>query len=185
MKPILIGIAGPSGSGKTTAADAIAKQLDALVFHSDNYFQAELPTMISPDDGQAYPDWNHPASLRSQDLIRDIRQAAGAAEHSYIVAEGALLFYFEELRPLFDYKIFITARIETCLYRRIVRNVKLFGQSPEIIGQYYLRCARHREAEYCLPTIQYADYVIDNDIGCRDALNKLPFMQQNPIPFAG
>lgn len=173
----IIGIAGPSGGGKTTVAAAIAAKLDCRVLHTDAYFKKDLPTMQSPDDGEIYPDWNHPSSIRSEDLLRDLRAAAEAGEHPYILVEGALLFAIPALREMLDYKIFVTARTETCLYRRILRNMMLFGQTAEFIGGYYLKCARHREAEYCLPCARYADQVIDNDVSFEGQLEKLPFWQ--------
>lgn len=175
MKPMIIGIAGPSGGGKSTVAKILEERLDCAVFHSDSYFKSELPEITSPDDGQVYPDWNHPTSVRYDELIADVRAAAEEAAHRYIIVEGLLIFYIDELRELMDHKIFVTARPETCLYRRIVRNTALFGQTPEYIGNYYLRCARHREAEFCLPTEKYADFVIDNDVSYEKDLEKLPF----------
>jgi len=175
-QPYIIGIAGPSGGGKSTVAAAIAEKLDCQVFHTDAYFKKDLPAIQSPDDGAIYPDWNHPDSVRYDDLLEDLR-AAAAGEHPYILVEGALLFAIPELRALFDYKLFVTARIETCLYRRILRNVTLFGQTAEFIGSYYLKCARHREAEYCLPSARYADAVIDNDVSFETQLDSLPFLR--------
>lgn len=177
MKPVLIGIAGPSGSGKSTVADALEKRMDCEVFHTDGYFNDPLPTLVSPDDGKTYPDWNQPASIRSPQLIADLQAAAVAARRPYILAEGALLYCIDGLRELFDYRIFVTAKIETCLYRRIVRNVSLFHQTPEFIGGYYLKCARHQEAKYCLPSIRHADFVIDNDVTFDGQLDSLPFLQ--------
>lgn len=83
-----------------------------------------------------------------------------------------MIFFVDEVRELLDLKVFVTARPETCLFRRITRNMKLFGQTPEFIGNYYLRCARHREAEFCLPMVKYADFVIDNDVSYESELEK-------------
>ncbi len=41
------------------------------------------------------------------------------------------------------------------------------------VGEYYLRCARHREREYCLPAKETADYVIDNDVSFTRDLEKV------------
>lgn len=178
MNPVVIGIAGPSGGGKSTIAAVLEKKLNARVFHTDSYFRNDLPDMVSPDDGKTYPDWNHPESIRYTDLANDIREAVDRAEDEYILVEGALLLAIEELRNLLDVKVFVDARIETCLYRRIVRNIALMGQTPEFIGGYYLKCARHREAEYCRPSVRYADYVIDNDVSYEGQLDGIPLRKK-------
>ena len=179
-RPIIIGIAGPSGCGKSAVAAKLEERLDCRVFHSDGYFNDPLPTLVSPDDGETYPDWNQPASVCWSRLIDDIQREAKEANHPYILVEGMLLFSIEELRELLDWRVFVTAKIETCLYRRILRNIKLFNQTPDFIGGYYLKCARHQEAKYCLPTIRYADFIIDNDISFESQLEKLPFLHTEP-----
>ena len=78
MKTSVIAIAGASGSGKSTFTEALQKHLEqqgfkTVVFAADRYFNNPLPTMISPADGETYPDWNHPASFDSAKLAEDIR----------------------------------------------------------------------------------------------------------------
>ena len=160
----IIGIAGPSGSGKSRFAKELAAELSGRIFSADSYFKSELPTMISPEDGKPYPDWNSPDSIDYGRLKADVLKEKEAGPHPYLVVEGSLIYAIPDLKELFDYRIFVTARPETCLYRRIVRNMELFGQTAEAIGDYYLKCARHREAEFCWPTIQEADFVVDNDV---------------------
>ncbi len=177
-KTRVIGICGPSGSGKSRIAGEMAEKLGGCrVISADSFFKPTLPTMVSPDDGETYPDWNSPDSVDYGKLAGAIREAirkAGREEGAprYVLVEGVMIFFVDEVRELLDLKVFVTARPETCLFRRITRNMKLFGQTPEFIGNYYLRCARHREAEFCLPTVKYADFVIDNDVSYESDLEK-------------
>lgn len=164
MKTKIIGICGPSGSGKSTIAADFAKHLGAEVVHLDHYFKRDLPQMCSPDDNQYYSDWNSPESIRADEIAAHLHKLKDNGNREWVIVEGVLLFCIDELKEMLDFKIFVSARIETCLYRRIIRNMSLFRQSPEEIGTYYLKCARHREAVYCLPFSNIADYVIDNDI---------------------
>ena len=147
--------------------------MGAPVIHMDHYFKQELPQICSPDNNQYYPDWNSPESIRINDVLADILAAKEKGESEWLIVEGMLLFYIESLYELLDFKIFVTAKIETCLYRRIVRNISLFNQSPEYIGEYYLRCARHREAVYCLPFVDKANFVIDNDYSYEEDFKKV------------
>ena len=62
-------------------------------------------------------------------------------------------------------KIYVTASIETRLYRRIKRNLIIKKQSLEQIADYYLASVRYREKEYSIPSMRYADIVIDNENG--------------------
>ncbi|MBR6557489.1 MAG: AAA family ATPase [Clostridia bacterium] len=179
METKIIGICGPSGSGKSTVAAELAEQLNAPVIHLDRNFKEELPEICSPDDGQNYPDWNSPDSIHWDRVLKQIREEKEKGESEWVIVEGMLLFCIEPLYKALDIKIYVSAKIETCLYRRIVRNIGLFGQSPEYIGGYYLKCARHREAEYCLPYADRADYVIDNDISFSDQLKEVSLAFRN------
>lgn len=175
----IIGICGPSGSGKSTIADVLAEQLAGSVIHLDKYFKKELPQMCSPDDNQYYPDWNSPESINSDEILARLRAEKQNGASEWVIVEGMLLFCIKSLYEILDIKIFVSANIETCLYRRIVRNINLFKQSPEYIGEYYLKCARHREATYCLPYASHADFIINNDISFSDQLKQIQFILQN------
>ncbi|MCI9449135.1 MAG: AAA family ATPase [Clostridiales bacterium] len=175
MKTKIIGISGPSGSGKSTIAAELAKLHNGKVISADRYFKNELPDMISPDNGKMYTDRNSPDSIDYTRLLSGVKRASNSKKYKTIIVEGLLIFYVREIRELFDCKIFVTAEPETCLYRRIIRNMSLFSQTPQSIGDYYLKCARHREAKFCLPTIKYADYIIDNDVAFTDSLDKINF----------
>ncbi|MCI8331618.1 MAG: AAA family ATPase [Clostridiales bacterium] len=164
MKPKIIGICGPSGSGKSTIAADFAKRLNAEVIHLDHYFKHDLPQMCSPDDHQYYSDWNSPESIRTDEITAHLQSLKESGTARWVIVEGLLLFCIDALREMLDFKIFVSAKTETCLYRRIIRNMHMFSQSPEEIGTYYLKCARHREALYCLPFVKHADIVINNDI---------------------
>ncbi len=167
-KTKIIGISGASGSGKSTLAAALCESLNeagqtTLYLPADRYFKKDLPKMISPLDGQEYPDWNHPTSIDSDRMVKDLDATAQSGEYRYIVAEGAFIYCIEPLRVRMAYKIWVDASIEMRIFRRISRNVVTKGQTVEFIGGYYLSCARYREREFSLPSAVYADFRIQNE----------------------
>ncbi len=161
----IIGVSGPSGSGKSTLSAYLCEQLPgAVIVLADKYYKKELPTMVSPLDGEAYPDWNHPTSVDFAGMAEEIRQLKNNPDVRYIIADGAFIYCNDEIRALCDYKIFVSCAIESRIYRRICRNIKTKGQTPEFIGGYYLACVRYREAEFSVPSARFADLLVDNEL---------------------
>lgn len=163
----VIGVSGCSASGKSTLCERLVSLLGedrTEVVVLDRFYKKELPRMISPLDGAEYPDWNSPDSIdraAAYEYITGLISRGGG----YLLLDGAFLFCIDELRELCDYKIYVTASIETRLYRRIKRNLIIKKQSLEQIADYYLASVRYREREYSIPSMRYADIVIDNENG--------------------
>ena len=166
----IIAVSGASGSGKTTFAKALlsfyeGKGLRIGYISADSFFKKELPVMVSPADGCRYPDWNHPTSIDSEAFVAAVMDASENGEYDYVITEGVNIFCYEELRDISDVKIFIDASPEMRIFRRISRNTVLMGQTVEYIGEYYLKCARYREAEFSLASSVYADIHVENEWG--------------------
>lgn len=164
----IIGVAGASGSGKSTFSEELRKLLpDCYYLPADKHFKKELPKIVSPMDGQEYPDWNHPSSLQLDTLLAELEEAAKI--HDYIIVDGVTIYCIPELLRRFDLKIYIDATIEMRFFRRISRNMQK-GQTLEFIAGYYLNCARFREKEFSLPSRREADLMIDNEKGFGNAV---------------
>ncbi len=172
-KTVFIGVSGPSGSGKSTLSAQLASLLPgSQVINADTYYKKDLPHMISPLDGKDYPDWNHPTAIDADACRAELLRLA-ADDVPYIILDGAFIYCIDTLRDMLNYKVFVTAAIETRLYRRICRNIATKGQTPEFIGGYYLACVRYREAEYAVPSQKYADICIDNEYSLGDAAERI------------
>lgn len=160
---VFIGISGGSGSGKSTFAGELQALLPgSRTVCSDRFFKDPLPTMISPLDGQAYPDYNHPDSVDRAAFAAELERLS--KEPGFVLVEGAYIFCIPEILEKLDYRIYIDAAIETRFFRRIRRNLQK-GQDLDFIGGYYLKCARFREKEYSLPSRSLADLTVDNEYG--------------------
>ena len=176
MKTTVIGVSGASASGKSTLSEQLCaalreKGVRVEYLPADRFYKKELPRMISPLDGKEYPDWNHPTSIDGEAAAAELRRCIDE-NPDYIIIDGAFIFCIEQIRNLCDYKIFVTASIETRIYRRIKRNVILKGQTIEQIGEYYLAAVRYREREYSLPSVKFADSVVDNENGFNGAVER-------------
>lgn len=170
-KAFIIGVSGGSGSGKSTFALELQKLLpNSYYLSADKHYKEELPKMISPMDGKEYPDWNHPTSLKLFDVLEELHKAE--SEFDYVIIDGAFIFCIPEIFESLSYKIFIDATIEMRLFRRIKRNLTERGHTLDFIGTYYLNCARFREKEYCLPSREKADLIVDNENGFKGADKK-------------
>lgn len=166
-KTIVIGVSGCSASGKSTLCERLSGLLGSDVTETivlDRFYKKELPKMISPLDGMEYPDWNSPDSIDRKAAYEFISDAVENGK-KYLLIDGAFLFCIDELRQLCDYKIYVTAAIETRIYRRIKRNIVIKKQTIEQIADYYLASVRYREREYSIPSMKYADIVVDNENG--------------------
>lgn len=166
----VISISGASGSGKTTFAAALEKHythrgLRVCRLSSDSFFKKELPKMISPADGCEYPDWNHPTSVDSDAFVKAVADKKASGDFDFVIVEGINIFCFEGILDISDVKIFVDASPEMRIFRRIARNTALMGQTVEFIGEYYLKCARYREAEFSLASARHSDMRVDNEWG--------------------
>lgn len=161
----IIGIAGGSGSGKSTFAAQLVERLrpgKTLLLSTDQFFRPTLPQMISPRSGKTYDDWNSPASIDSEKLIRIMRQyRSNPTESMTVILEGLSVLYFPELLDLLDLKIFIDLDSDERMYRRIKRNMAMWNTPMEEIAEYYLEAAKYGEEKFFLPTKQKADFIIN------------------------
>ncbi len=167
---LVIAVSGASGSGKSTLSAELKKYLEAKskkveIVPADRYFRKNLPAMVSPADGQTYPDWNSPDSVDMDALADEVERLKNDGDLDYTIVEGVTIFLSDRLRELADVKIYTDATIEMRIFRRIRRNVVEKDQTIDFIGGYYLKCARYREAEYSLPSAKYADFHVDNEWG--------------------
>lgn len=140
----IIGIAGGSGSGKTSFVRALKKAFNSteVCFVSlDDYYH---PRDSQKTDDQGIKNFDLPSSINSAELVSDVRKLiAGetivkekyqfnnqlASQESIqlkpapiIFIEGLFIYHYEEVKKLFDLKLYIDTRDELKLIRRIKRD---------------------------------------------------------------
>jgi len=142
----IIGIAGGSGSGKTSFIRAMKKEFDSseVCFVSlDDYYH---PRDNQEKDLQGVKNFDLPSSINSELLIAEInklRDGQVVQKEKYhfnnalknketfelkpapiIFIEGLFIYHYEEIRKLFDLKLYIDTSDELKLIRRIKRDQK-------------------------------------------------------------
>ena len=179
MRPYLIGIAGPSCSGKSEVSRRLARILRAPTLALDHYYRDLKHVSFEQRVGT---NFDAPESLDSElivDHVKQLKQGLAVqqpcydfANHvraastdviqpaDYILVEGLFSLYWPELRQLLDFQIYITTDHETCLARRIFRDVRERGRTEESVRSQYEATVRPMAELYLAPTMQYADLVL-------------------------
>jgi uridine kinase len=77
-----------------------------------------------------------------------------------VLFEGILVFYFPEIRDLFNMRLFVDTDPDTRLSRRVLRDTEERGRELEQILNQYMTLVKPAFEEFCLPTKKYADVII-------------------------
>ena len=192
MRQLVIGIAGGTGSGKTSVTNKILERIHAaenvVVIQHDSYYRD-----VSSFNGKTADEINfdHPDALDTMLLVGHIKELKEGnaveqpiynfaaysrmketrhlAPKSIIIVEGILIFASEELRDLFDIKIFIDTDADERLLRRLKRNTVERGRSIDSVMNQYVSTVKPMHLEFVEPSKRYADIIIprgsDNLVG--------------------
>ena len=194
-KPYVIGITGCSGSGKTYFLHQFAKKFkqdEMSVLSMDNYYK---PIQEQKRDEHNVVNFDLPESIDSDIFLSDLTELINGRpieflEYAFnkrdaepnviqvkpspiLVVEGIFPLYYEKIRNLLDYTVFIKASEETMLQRRIKRDGAERG--------YHDRSVKYRFEHHVLPTYRkcilpsqdHADLIVDNEIGFQEDLEQL------------
>jgi uridine kinase len=181
----MIGIAGPSGSGKTELACRLVEALagrSATLLPLDHYYRdlAGLEPALRDER-----NFDHPDALDRELLVRQLAALARGAEvempvyrfetHTraggvrrvrpgqVVVVDGLYSLYWAAVRDLLQLKLFVDAGHETCLARRIARDVRERGRTEESVRTQYERTVRPMYERHVRPTREFADVVLNGD----------------------
>ena len=180
-RPLVIGIGGCSGSGKTTLARELATQLDATLFPLDLYYR-DLSQF--PLDTRHKRNFDHPDSLESELIIEHVRalsrgepiqrpvydfkthsRVPGAFDTivpaSVVIVEGILALHYAELVGSFDFSIYVNAPHDVCLARRVHRDVRERGRTPESVREQFDATARPMADLYVVPSAARATITVE------------------------
>ncbi len=179
--PILIAIAGCSGSGKTTLAEELARELEGTHFHLDHYYRdlSHMALQQREEENFDEPEALEHALLIEQ--VRELKQGRAIARPVYdfatytrvpgvfervvephvLLIDGIFALYYAELRELCDLRIYVDATDEVCFARRLTRDVRERGRSPESVAAHYAATVRPMAERYVRPSAVYADLIVE------------------------
>lgn len=88
-----------------------------------------------------------------------------------VLFEGILMFYSQEVRDLFQMKLFVDTDPDTRLSRRVLRDINERGRELEQVLNQYITFVKPAFEEFCLPTKKYADVIIPRGADNHVAIN--------------
>ena len=184
-KMLIIGIAGGTGSGKTTVVNQIINQLptdEVCVISQDSYYKA---TEGLSYDERAKINFDHPRAIDFELLVKHLKDLKGGniidqpvysfVSHNrtkdtikthprkVVIVEGILIFNNEELRSLFDIKVFVHAETDERLIRRMKRDITERGRDINEVLNRYQDTLKPMHQQFSEPTKNFADIIIPND----------------------
>lgn len=192
---IIIGISGASASGKSLLANTIVNELGSdqvVVISEDSYYKDHSNI---PFEERAKINYDHPDSLDHELLLTHLiqlqqgksvevpiynhslhareKETRTIGKHSIIVLEGILLFVEQGLRELMDIRIFMETALDTCLVRRLKRDIKERGRSLDSVLKQYEETVRPMYLQFIDPSKRYADLIVPRGGGNRIAIDMI------------
>lgn len=175
----LIGIAGPSCSGKSELSKYMSVLLAAPILSLDHYYR-DLADMSVAD--RATQNFDHPDALDWPLLEQDVATLARGqnvevyrydfthhtrssgieriAAREYVIVEGLFTLHSAAIRRQLGLKVFVAVPDETCLERRLERDIRERARTRESVLTQYAATVRPMCEQYILPTRQFADLVV-------------------------
>jgi len=181
MCPYLIGIGGCSGSGKSVMSRRLIDLLGAssAIVCLDSYYRDLSHLSL---DQRSHCNFDHPDALDWDLLLSDLgglragltvevpvyrfethRRALARRQvdpSDFVLVEGILALYHRQVRTLLDLKVFVDTPDEECFRRRLERDVKERGRTPESVKAQYDRTVRPMALQYVLPSRPLADLIV-------------------------
>lgn len=194
-KPFIIGIAGGSGSGKTTFLKRIGLKFpkdEICIISQDEYYKTRESQTV---DANGVTNFDLPTAIDVASFARDLRslvdgKAITKTEYTFnnalaeaktytftptkvIIVEGIFIFHYPSIYELLDFKIFIDARDDLKVIRRIKRDQIERNYPVEDVLYRYEHHVMPAYEKYTKPYKKSADVIINNHLKFESALDMM------------
>jgi len=182
MPTRIIGVAGPSGSGKSELSRRLAAVTGSQIISLDSYYR-DLGAL--PFEERARTNFDEPESLDDELLLSHFAALASGnaidvpiydfATHARVpggvrvepgatvIVEGLFTLYWSELRQHLHASVYVDLEDEICFARRLARDIRERGRTPECVERQYFATVRPMAEAYIWPTKRHADIVVRGD----------------------
>ncbi len=185
MKPLIVGITGGSGSGKTTFIRKLHERFsreELCILSQDDYYR---PREEQYRDEQGIHNFDLPHSIDKKAFVRDVKrlmkgEVVRRQEYTFnnenatprflafepapiLIVEGLFVFHFKKIRRLLDLKVFLHAKENLKVIRRIKRDQVERNYPIEDVLYRYEHHVLPTFERYIKPYMDEADLVINNN----------------------
>ncbi len=182
---LIIGIAGGTGCGKTTVVNQILNELpegEVGVISQDSYYK---DTSHLSYDERIKINFDHPRSIDFELLelhLKALKKGDSIDQPLYsfvkhnrtgdtikthprkvMIVEGILILTNQELRDMFDIKIYVHADSDERLIRRLKRDICERGRDLDEVLTRYQNTLKPMHHQFIEPMKEYADIIIPNN----------------------
>jgi uridine kinase len=194
-EPLIIGITGGSGSGKSYFVKELVMKFtreQVCLITQDNYYRERDE---QPVDDQGIRNFDKPESIDGEKLYQDILSLKNGnqveiLEYTFnnpditpkkivfhpapvLIIEGLMVFYWEKIRSLIDYSIFIEADELIKVKRRIIRDAKERGYDLDDVLYRYEHHVAPFYHQFLEPLKKDMDIIVPNNHHFRKGLTVL------------
>lgn len=197
-RPFLIGVAGGSGSGKTYFARALQQALgteNCALVYQDNFY-IDQSKRFDHDGGSV--NFDHPDAIDFKLLSEQLtvlkqgypveipiydfathsrkRETLSVEPLPVILVDGILIFHSEIVCDLFDDRVFFDTPEDLRFSRRLERDVKERGRTPEGVRNQFLKQVKPMHDQFVEPSKKKARAVVgDGGASFADTLAEFVF----------
>jgi len=185
MKPLIIGITGGSGSGKTTfirELKASFTKQEVCIISQDDYY---LPREQQLRDPRGVINFDLPTSIDKKGFVKDLKKLVNGRAYTrqeytfnnelknprllefkpapVVIVEGLFVFHYKKVRKRLDLKVFISAKENLKVIRRIKRDQLERNYPLEDVLYRYEHHVLPAFEQFIQPYVSEADIVVNNN----------------------
>lgn len=181
---VIIGICGGTSSGKSTVARKIKSEISCTceILSQDCYY---IDQGSKPFEERRLVDYDDPKIFEHEALLEDVRSLIDGksinrkgydyenhrradtdeliAPPDVLIIEGIHALFDKNLRKLMDLKIYVSVDADTCLIRRIRRDISERGRETDNILAQYEKTVKPAFDRYIRNYETKADISINNN----------------------